>query len=455
MLVNKPILYLLLLISLMSIFACNDPAAIDTDIVDIDLIDIQSMDDFDLTSYSTLEDSISSFSQGLFGLPQYPFGIDEDPVFGTVVNAITAQYLLTDQSRDFTDAVVDSVIMELNFSQAIPYYGDSVQMIGFEVLEIAETLDFNTEYFTNHITELEGNVIGSYQGIPNFRDSVSVGRWVSDSLIFDTFPPQIRFNLDNSFGERVIFSPEETLETNTAFLETFKGLHIRPTIANNGMIGLDLSSFSSLNQTGLPGATVQIFYNIDGIRDQFELAVSFNGSVKLVDQLADRSGSIVEEFLDDEVLGDSLVFVQGMTGPNVVVKFEDLDRLDGAIINGATLEVFATALNGDEDIRTVPGQLVLLEENVVGNVNLSRDFLLALNRGAIENAGGVPEDIGGGIYKYSFDVGGQLQDIIEGIEPNELTIRSDLKVGDLRRAVIFGAGHSTYPIKLNVTYTKL
>lgn len=451
----KPILYCLLLISLLSNFACNDPAAIDTEIVDINLIDVQTMDDFDLSSFSVLEDSISSFSTSLFTLPQYPFGIDEDPVFGTTTSAISAQFLLTDQTPDFTGAVVDSVILEMNISELAPFYGDSLQTIGIEVLEIAEILDFNTEYFTSHVTELQGGPIGTFEGIPNFRDDVEVVRWEQDTLFIDTFPPQIRINLDREFGERVIFAPEETLETNTAFLETFRGLHLRPTIPNNGMIGLDFSDFATENQAGLNGATVQIFFTQNGIRDQFQLALSSFLSVKVEDQVSDIAGSMVEEFLEDEVLGDEFVFVQGTSGPNAVVRFNDLDRLEGGIINSATLEVFATALNDDEDIRPVPAQLVLIEETSDRTVALTRDFITALTFETIDDAGGVPEDIGDGIFRYRFDIGAQLQDIIEGLETNQIIIRSDTKVADLRRAVIFGAGHGTYPMTLNVTYTKL
>ncbi len=453
--VIKPILYCLLLISLLSTFACNDPAAIDTDIIDISLIDVQTMDDFDLSSFTTVEDSIISFQPSSFLLPQYPFGIDEDPVFGTVTNAIAAQFLLTQAATDFTNAVVDSVIMELNISEDNPFYGDSTQMIGIEVVQIDETLDFNTDYYTNHVTQLDGGPIGTFTGVPNFRDSVTVGRWVSDSLVFDTFPPQIRIQLLNSFGQRILFAPEGTLDNNVEFLALFKGLYLRPTIANNGLMAFDFDSFDSANQTRLSGATVQIFYSQNGVQNQYEIAVSSILSVKLEDQISDISGSIVEEFLEDEVLGDSLVFVQGMSGPNAVVRLNDVDRLDGAIINVATLDVYATALNGDEDIRPVPDQLILRELDTDGSLNFTRDFITALSAGGVSIAGGEPEDIGEGIFKYSFNVAGQLQDIIEGIKPNEIYIRANGKVANLRRAVIFGAGHSTHPMTLNVTYTNL
>ncbi len=449
----KPIFYFLLLTLLFSSLACNDPAAIDTDIVDIDLVDVQTMDDFALSSYSTFEDSIVSFSQLEFLQPQYPFGIDEDPVFGTSTNGMALQFLLLDPPLDFTNAIVDSVILELHISQNLPFSGDSVQTIGIEVLQIEETLDVLTRYYTTQETEL-GEIIGTYTGVPNFTDPVPTVRFQQDTILIDTLPPHIRVRLTDLFGQQIIFSDPAVLQSNGNFLEQFRGLYLRPTLPNNGLISFDLNSVNTEFQAAVNGATVLVFYTQNGVRSQYQIAVSSLLSVKVPEQMSDLSGSTLEEFIDDEVLGDSLTFVQGLSGPNVVVGFNDLNRLDGSIINGATLEVFATTLNGDN--REVPQQLVLIEEFDDGTVNLTRDFALSLIfGGTVANAGGQPEDMGNGIYRYTFDIGGQLQDILAGEKNDKVAIRVDNKISDTRRAVIFGAGHSTYPMKLNVTYTKL
>ena len=112
-------------------------------------------------------------------------------------------------------------------------------------------------------------------------------------------------------------------------------------------------------------------------------------------------------------------------------------------------------MNGDEDLRPVPQQLVLRQEDIDGSLDFTRDFVSAQGAGDITIAGGTPEDMGNGIYKYTFQVASQLQDIIEGESPNELFIRVATKIEDFRRVVLFGADHSTYPIRLNVTFTKL
>jgi len=125
------------------------------------------------------------------------------------------------------------------------------------------------------------------------------------------------------------------------------------------------------------------------------------------------------------------------------------------LINGATLEVFATALNDDEDIRPLPSQLILQQLEDDGEFELTRDFFSSSIAGDLTIAGGLVEDVGNGIFKYTFDVVGQLQDIIEGEAPNEIFILPVAKIESMRRAVLFGPGHSTYPMKLNVTYTKL
>jgi len=456
--VIKTILNCLLLFSLLGSFACNEAADIDADIVDLDLIDVVTSDDFDLSSYTIVEDSVLSFQQAasFVVLEQYPFGIYDDPLFGQTSSTVISQFLLTQAAPDFTNAVVDSVIMELDLSDEQPFYGDTTGVVGIEVVEINETLDFTTEFFTNHVTEVTASPIGTYMEVPNFSDSTNVVRWDADSMMVDLYPPQIRIRLVNNFGQRVLFAPPGTLDSNTPFVELFKGIELRPTNVNGGLIALDFDPFNSRDQTNISGATIQIFYTQNGVRMQYELGVSASLSVKFVQVQKDIAGSTVETFIDGgETLGDSLTFIQGLNGPNIVVSLNDVDRLNGAIINGATLEVFATALNGDEELFPVIDQLVLREQTDDDVLLFTRDFISALTAGNIEIAGGQPEDMGNGIFKYTFNIGAQLQDIIEGISPNEVVIRAANKVSEMNRAVIFGAGHSTYPMKLNVTYTNL
>ncbi len=453
----KLIFNCLVLCSLLAIVACNNPADIDANIIDIDIIDVQTRDDFDLSSYTTTEDSIITFQQvsSFVLLNRYPFGIYEDPIFGQSTASIPAQFLLLDAAPDFINAIVDSVILEIPFSDDQPFYGDTTEMLGIEVLQISETLDFNTEYFTNHVTELEGAPIGTFEGMPNFRDSVEVYRWEADSLTIDTFPPLIRVTLDNAFGQSILNSPEGVLNTNADFLEEFKGLFIRPTNPNRGLVAFDVQDITSALQTGIPGVTVQIFYTQNGIRDQYEIAIEQNLSVKFEEFSTDISGSTVEMFLEDELLGDSLVFVQGLNGTNAVVRLNDVEDLNGTIINGAFLEVFAQVQPGEEDLYPVNEQLVLREPQSDGTLLFTRDFELALAVGSISAAGGEPEDMGNGIFRYTFNIGAQLQDIIEGVTSNEVVIRANAKVSTMNRTVIFGPGHSTYPMKLNVTFTNL
>jgi len=445
-----------MLFSILGIFACNDPASIDTDLVNVDLLDIQVDDVFDISSFTVKEDSITSYRPGSIILNKYPFGKYRDPVFGAVdVSIISQTYLTTISAPDFTDAVLDSVIMEINIKQSEPHYGDTTQLLGLEVYEITETLDGANEYYSNRITPTESTPIGSYVGIPNFRDSVSVIRYSGDSISVDRLPPHIRFSLTDEYGQRILDAGDEVLSSPSAYLEMFKGIELRPSLESPGMVAFDLSNFNSKNTPNLNGATILVFYTQDGIQKQYNVAINPALSVKFEQHQHDFTGAAIEPFLGDVIKGDSLIFVQGLTGPNAILRLNDVQKLSGSIINGATLEVYATALDGDEDIRPLPTQLSLREKMDDGSLLYIRDFSSASQSGSLSIVGGTPEDIGGGIFKYTFGIGSQLQDIIEGNRPNEIYIRTNAKIASMRRAVLFGAGHSTYPIKLNVTYTKL
>ena len=452
----KFIYYCFFILALGCFISCNDPAFIDTDLVDVDLLDIQIEDDFEITAFTVPEDSILTYAPRQVLVARYPFGIATDPVFGTSTATTVMQFFLTNTSPPtFTGAVVDSVIMELVFNPDNPHYGDTTGVLGLEVFELAETLDAASDFYSNFSVQTATESIGSYEGVPNFRDSSATFRIQGDTLFRDTFPAHIRFPLMNSFGERVINAGNDVLTSTTNFISTFQGLEIRPTNETEGLVAFDLDSFSSGRGVTTSGASVLIYYTIDGVQRQYNLAIQPGFSVKFPRYEQDYVGSTVGEFINDEAKGDSLLFVQGMNGANAVVRLEGLDTLAGSIINGATLEVYGTALNSNEDIRPLPSQLVLRSFDDDGVLSYIRDFQSASLVGTLSLSGGEPEDIGNGIYKYTFNVASELQDIIDGNGSNEIYIRVNSKIATMNRAVLFGADHSTYPIKLNVTYTKL
>jgi len=445
-----------LILALGSILSCNDPAFIDTDLVNVDLLDIEIEDDFDISASTVTEDSILAYAPGQIIIARYPFGIADDPVFGrTTASTVVQPFLTTTSPPTFAGAVVDSVVMEVVFNPEQPFYGDTTGVLGIEVFEVEETLDAASDFYSNFRVQTGATPIGSYSRVPNFQDSIESSRLQGDTVFVDTYPPHIRFRLANNYGERVINAGDILLST-TDFITTFKGLELRPTMENEGLVAFDFDSFVSGRGVNINGATVMIYYTQNGEHKQYNLAVNATFSVKFPQYEQDYSGSIVGEFLNHEILGDSLIFVQGMSGSNAVVQLEDIaSRLNGSLINGATLEVYATAFNNDEDIRPVPPQLVLRSFDDNGVLSYIRDFQSSSFAGTLSISGGEPEDVGNGIYKYTFDVVSELQDIINGKSSDEIYIRVSSKVATMNRVVLFGADHSTYPIRLNVTYTKL
>ncbi len=454
--VIKPIYFCFLAFALWGTFSCNNPAAIDTNLLDSDLLEVEVDSDFDLTAFTVEEDSVLAYAPGFVRIDKYPFGIYVDPVFGNTTASIVSQIYLNEITAPVFESPItaDSVVMELALNLEEPFYGDSTSLVGLEVFEITETLDGASTFYSSQRTETEADPIGSYEGVPNFRDSVVISRFNADTTIVDTFPPLISFRLDNSYGDKILNAGEDILESPTAFLGEFPGIEIRPTVSNDGLIAFDFDTFNGNQSQNINGGNVLVYYTLDGQPAQFSLAINRLLSVKFMQYEQDYAGSDVDPFIENDLLGDSLLFVQGMSGVNSIVRFNDVDRLEGSLINGATLEVFATALNDEEDIRPLPSQLVLREIDN-GELTFTRDFLSASIGGNISAVGGDVEDMGNGIFKYSFDVSGQLQDIIEDEAPNEIIIQSNIKAEIMRRAVLFGPGHSTYPMKLNVTYTKL
>ena len=176
----------------------------------------------------------------------------------------------------------------------------------------------------------------------------------------------------------------------------------------------------------------------------------------------DYSGSIVEPFIDDDnFTGDSLVFIQGMSGLNAKLSIPYARNLQNVIVNQAQLEfTIATILPDDQPIfhEDPLEQLLISRKNSDGDLAIIADLEAALIQ---SNLTGI---FGGNLtstnknnvvlWTYTMNISEHLQNIIDGVEASdEIFISALSKAQNAQRSIIFGPEHSTYPIKINVAFT--
>ena len=101
-------------------------------------------------------------------------------------------------------------------------------------------------------------------------------------------------------------------------------------------------------------------------------------------------------------------------------------------------------------------RLFLVREDDNGNFRSIEDLAVANSLGALDLFGGKPfTDNELAVRKYEMTITSHLQSKVDGLDESPLVILPQLSLERAERVIIYGPGHSTFPIKLSVTYTQL
>ena len=163
----------------------------------------------------------------------------------------------------------------------------------------------------------------------------------------------------------------------------------------------------------------------------------------------DQAGSEVSAFINDETKGDSLLFIQSMTGPAFYADLQDLSPLKDKIINHAALEfgiaddaAYNTAYFNSSPIRSLPatkknGKLVVIED-LADLISRSIPFNLGFG-------GQVKGDLGSKRY-YSFNITKHLKSMLEDPTVDRKLYFSVYQRSDrVSRAILRGAKTASRP----------
>lgn len=452
-------IFYLLIIGLFSLAACNETVVLDTELLDEDQANVQFKTDFELTANTLVEDSILVYSPNT-DYTNYPFGTMLDPVFGKVSSSITGQLrLVSPQSNpNESGGIFDSVVLSLAYSTD-GSYGNTNEMYELEVLRLTEDVDREASYYSDQVFGTEAMNVGTASFIPNPVDSVFINIYEEgadiDSLykraahkripLDFTFGKEL-FELDSTHYENVIDSTGVILSVaNEVFLEAFKGLHIRPTSENGGLLGFDLRSADT---------RLTLYSHTSSGPEEFNIFFT-EVSAKTLHFENDYTNAPIEAFIDNQPMGDSLVFTQGMTGPFIELDFPNLSaELNNVIINKAELELYIANIDAPSDNFEATEQLILLEQVDTARV-LIEDAVVAIAINSLEDFGGTVRTDADGVQKYTMNISAHLQEMLNGTAGSKLFVQPFPKAADFSRTVFYGANHSTYPIRLKVTYTQL
>ncbi len=430
---------------------CTKPTLVGNDLLDNEKAELLFKDDFDLSFTTVKQDSILTYSADISEqLVNYLCGEIDDPIFGKYRSEIFTQMSLDFNTNPLSlfGSTIDSIVMTLAFDTN-GLYGNVGQPVDIEVLRMQDLMNLDDDIYSSRTFNVdEDNPVGELNGIVlKPMDSV---KFTMDTIVTE-LAPHLRIPLSIDLFSPVLTALDTPalLNQDTLNMDYFNGFNIRMTKANNSMYGFRLGSEIS-------GITV--YYTKDSTQSTQRFGFEFT-IAKTATFEHDYSGSVIEPFIGDPEKGDSLFFIQGLSGVNTIMNIGSLDELGSALINHAQLE-FYTATLSEDDLALYPKieQLITMNLDDENGLEVSEDAFLALASSSLNTifGGKVGEPIAGtDISRYKMIITGQVQEIFKGEKENAIYLSLFLKANLPNRSVIFGPDHAEYAPRLRVAYTRV
>jgi len=471
------LLTLLFVLAVLLQTSCTDPTLVGADLLDEDRAEVGFTDSFRLKTTTLPGEPLQTFSPFLENqLDVYLFGNMNDPVFGQSSASLNVQVLpnFTNNNtasnntnptvfEDYT--AVDSVVLLLPYSTSGFYGKTEGETFGMQVAELTASLNSDLDYFSEDEVMANPNPLTEHEFVVN-TDSLEFVDFVGENATRDTVAfRHLRVPLPASLGDSLLqfFVSADSSDAYTnsdLFYERFPGFRLEPSTENEGMLQFFLGgSYAGINVYYRDSADVSRRYLYD-----FDLSEA----ARFVKFEHDYTGSKAEPYLNSNSENDSLFLLQGMAGLRGEITFPDLSALSNVAVNMAELEFFVADLDGPDTAFAEPQQLILLVEGSDGDEEevLIEDFDIADFRSLDipEEIGGNPEEAEGmEVKKYTIVISAHLQAVIEGTQPQSMTIIPvnpfDIspfkKAETASRVVLYGGNHPEFAPKLRVTFTQL
>jgi hypothetical protein len=442
-------LYLLFFIFIVSI-ACNKSSEFGADLISDDAFNVTSLRDFKLSAYSVKTDSIVTF-ETISALADsiFLFGNTVDPVFGRVQSTLAFNMRIRRIIEQWDPAnTVDSMVYDIAVDPA-NFFGDTLKPLNLYLHQLkAQLSTTDSVFYSNRNLEYEPEVIGfleNYLFTP--RTTIEVIDTTKDPPDTSRVRKFLRFRMDDF--ARKLFAQPEVFSSSANFFERFRGMVLRAE-GEGPLVGLILSN---------PNGIAKIYYSRNG-ESQTPIEIEVNpGNVRMAQFKHETEGFPIQPFLTNQSMGDSLCFVQGMSGARTVVEVGDLDRLKGKSIKLAQLEFFvATGADNENEQFRVPPQLLFFGINEAGETTDVREVILLSTPNLIANLGGrVIDDVVNGerVRKYTINLTTHFLRMVTGQETNRILIAPFGASKRANRVTIYGPGHSRYPMQLKLIVTDI
>ncbi len=449
----KIVFFTLLAAVLIGVSSCRKDSVIGSDLLGNEDLSVDFTDTISVKAMTVRGDSVLTYRTGT-GAQTFMMGTIDEPFFGKTSSDL---YVGARQLVDpiFKDAVMDSIVLIIKLD-TIGNYGSDMESHDIAVNQISEKMIDLDSIYSSEIFDYDMMPLGSqsYMRITGI-DSV----WINDYINDDTIKvePSLRIRLDDNFGQ-MLLDNEDIASSDSAFVENIFGFHLS-TETINSMFGVDLS----VTQSTVGANRLSIFY-VDTLgedtRKRFDYLI---GGIRHSEFVHDYTGSVVEDFLNDTDMGDSLLFIQGMAGVRTSIDLSGVRDFSDRLLNYAELEfTLAELMPDDLELYHPLSNLVASFEGengrqIIEDVNLSANPSFGIGNIELLFGGNlelVTDDQGAIIMKYKMSITNHVNQLMSDSTMDANLILSALGTSENpARSIIFGSGHSTYPLKLKLAFT--
>lgn len=433
----------------MFILSCSDSTPVGSGILEDDEIKVQYSEDFTITAKTVLNKASITFTALNNPIMRHYAGSVRDDVFGGVEASFYFQMLYFNSSQpNYADYQLDSLVMMLKVSPELTY-GDSLAKFDIEVYRLLEDISSLDSIRSDASFLKEDTPIGIYRGYqPGRRDTLKIFDPIANREIslFDV----VRVPMSRDFALE-LFDATEATGSNANLVNNFNGFYLKAVTTNNSMMSFDLTQSAANNLMFMYYSKID---NGDTTSTRFDY---FLGSTTPLNYMYDYTESEVFGKFERNVEGDDVMYVQGLSGPDVELDLRDLLKLkdQNALINYVQLE-FTLAKDKLTDTRFPPSQsLGLYKKNSNGNIESIKDLEISQFSGSrnILFNGDLENDPTTDISVYRMNITAHVKDMLKGIESGIVYLSVLDKADDPSRAILYGPQHSTNPIKIKITYT--
>lgn len=455
---------LVIAISLFTL-GCSKSTEVGLDLFDEDQIGVIFIDSLKIDAITVKQDSVLSPDYTNY-LRTYPYGDFEDPIFGRTAAGFYMQMApaSTFDGRKLIGATIDSVVLSLKYDTLA--FGSISEPRSLGVYRMTEELTKQTHY-SNKTFTTDSKILTDDGNpkvfIPRIKykssDSVRIKSFATDTTILK-LAPHLRIRLSNDLGKEIL-ADTTAIKTADGFKGLLKGLYIKPLSNDKGLINFLINKADDYTGSYNTLTNLNIYFKDNtGKKNVMVLYADITNTVKSVNFVSQPSPQI-KQAINNQSIGDSILYIQGMNGPDIKVTLPNIKKLAGQnlIVNKGELELF---VKPTADGFSTPPQLIIRKTNIgaYSSTDVIDDVLYAGNLSATYRAfGGKPVKVtvnGVEILKYTFNISAYAQRMIDNSSVSvSFFITFDAKSSTLSRAVFYGAKHQKYPMKLKLYCTKI